>query len=160
MDVKRIENIFDLIKDTDIRELSWEKEGVKLRLRRNTQAIPVKKNKDKNSKKVLEVSKAVPAQTQVQVEQPVIKKDENTEIINSTMIGIFYLTNPDSGKVFVSVGDTVKKGQKIGVVKTMKIMKEVLSTCDGIIDKILIRDGEKIDYSKELFVVKTGRSNV
>jgi acetyl-CoA carboxylase biotin carboxyl carrier protein len=151
MDVKRIENIFDLIKDTDIRELSWEKEGVKLRLRRNTQAIPVKKTKDKGLKKVVEVPKT---QNTIQSEQPAIKKDENTEIITSTMIGIFYLTNPDSGKAFVSVGDTIKKGQKIGIVETMKIMKEVLASSGGIIEKILIRDGEKIDYGKEMFVVK------
>ena len=58
------------------------------------------------------------------------------------------------GKKFVEVGDKIKKGQTIMIVEAMKTMNRVPSTQDGIVKKILVKDGEAVEYGQALISLK------
>ena len=58
------------------------------------------------------------------------------------------------GKKFVEVGDKIKKGQTIMIVEAMKTMNHVPSTQDGIVKKILVKDGEAVEYGQALISLK------
>ncbi|MFC1546314.1 acetyl-CoA carboxylase biotin carboxyl carrier protein [bacterium] len=149
MDVQRIENLFDLLKDTDIKEVCWEKEGTKLRLKRkkgDLSEIPKEIIVSKEETKVSETAE--------EKEQAVQILDSDTEILKSKMIGTFYIINPNTGKPFVNEGDTVKKGQKIGIVEAMRIMKEVVCEYNGTINKILVEDSAPVEYGQDMFLIK------
>ena len=74
--------------------------------------------------------------------------------ITSPIVGTAYLAPEPGGKKFVEVGQKIKKGQTIMIVEAMKTMNHVPSTQDGIVDKILVKDGEPIEFGQPLISIK------
>ena len=81
--------------------------------------------------------------------------DENTGTrIKSPIIGTAYLATEPGAKKFVEVGDKIKKGQTIMIVEAMKTMNHVPSTSDGEVSKILINDGQPVEFGQTLIILK------
>lgn len=74
--------------------------------------------------------------------------------ISSPMVGTFYQAPAPGAKAFVQVGDTVSKGQTIAIVEAMKIMNEIEAEYDCKILKILVEDGQPVEYDMSLFEVE------
>ena len=90
---------------------------------------------------------------------PEIKKkvpvtDDNGTYVTSPIVGTVYLASEPGAKKFVEVGQKVKKGQTIMIVEAMKTMNHVPSTQDGTVSKILIKDGEPVEFGQPLISVK------
>jgi acetyl-CoA carboxylase biotin carboxyl carrier protein len=75
-------------------------------------------------------------------------------IIKSPMVGTAYLAPEPGAKPFVSVGANIKKGQTIIIIEAMKTMNHVPSTKDGVVKKILVTDGEAVEFDQELILVE------
>ena len=82
------------------------------------------------------------------------KSDANIKTINSPLVGTFYAAPSPDDVPFVSVGDTVKKGQVIGIVEAMKLMNEIESDHDGVITEIMVNNGDMVEYGQVLVKVK------
>ena len=80
--------------------------------------------------------------------------ESNGTNITSPIVGTAYLAPEPGGKKFVEVGQKIKKGQTIIIVEAMKTMNHVPSTHDGIVSKILVKDGEPIEFGQQLVSVK------
>ena len=85
-----------------------------------------------------------------------MKESDDTEgvRVKSPIIGTAYLAPEPGGKKFVEVGDKIKKGQTIMIVEAMKTMNHVPSTNDGIVKKILVTDGQPVEFGQTLIVLK------
>ena len=79
---------------------------------------------------------------------------DSTNVVSSPLVGIFYSAASPDEKDFVSVGDTVKKGQVLGIVEAMKLMNEITADTDGIISQICVSDGQMVEYGTELFKIQ------
>ena len=80
---------------------------------------------------------------------------ENTGTnITSPIVGTAYLAPEPGAKKFVEVGQKIKKGQTIMIVEAMKTMNHVPSTQDGVVSKILVKDGEPVEFGQPLISVK------
>ena len=73
--------------------------------------------------------------------------------VNAPIAGIFYRSPSPDEKPFVMIGDEVKTGQVLGIVEAMKMMNEVTSPIDGVIEAIIGTDNEMIDYDGALFAI-------
>ena len=80
------------------------------------------------------------------------KQAEGT-VVASPLVGIFYSAPSPEDEPFVTVGDTVKKGQTLGVIEAMKLMNEIESECDGIVKEVLVENGEMVEFGQPLFIV-------
>ena len=69
------------------------------------------------------------------------------------LVGTFYAASAPDAEAFVSVGDTVKKGQTLGIIEAMKLMNEIESEYDGVVKEILIENGQMAEYGQPLFVI-------
>lgn len=76
------------------------------------------------------------------------------EIIKSPLVGTFYSAPSEDAQPFAAVGDTVKKGQVIGIIETMKLMNEVESDRDGVITAILIENEQVVEFGQPLFAIR------
>lgn len=76
------------------------------------------------------------------------------EVVESPLVGVAYLSPSPEKPAFVSVGDTVKKGQTLLIVEAMKVMNEVPAPKDGVITEILVANEEVVDYGKGLVRIK------
>ena len=75
-------------------------------------------------------------------------------IIKSPMVGTAYLAPEPGAKPFVTVGANIKKGQTIIIIEAMKTMNHVPSTKDGVVKKILVTDGEAVEFDQDLILVE------
>ena len=87
-----------------------------------------------------------------EVERP--RKDETQNVVKSPMVGTFYSKSSPDSEPYVSVGQTVKKGDILCIIEAMKLMNEIESEFDGEVKEILVKDGEPVEYGKPLFIIK------
>ena len=80
--------------------------------------------------------------------------ENNTTHVTSPIVGTAYLAPEPSARKFVEVGQKVKKGQTIMIIEAMKTMNHVPSTQDGTVSKILVKDGEPVEFGQPLISVK------
>ena len=74
--------------------------------------------------------------------------------VKSPIIGTAYLAPEPGAKKFVEVGDKIKKGQTIMIVEAMKTMNHVPSSNDGVVKKILVNDGQPVEFGQSLIILK------
>ena len=74
--------------------------------------------------------------------------------ITSPIIGTAYLAPEPGAKKFVEVGDKIKKGQTVMIVEAMKTMNHVPSTSDGVVKKVLVGDGQPVEFGQTLVILK------
>ena len=92
----------------------------------------------------------------VSANKSVLSKSEDGDgiRIKSPIIGTAYLASEPGGKKFVEVGDKIKKGQTIMIVEAMKTMNHVPSTADGVVKKVLVEDGQPVEFGQTLILLK------
>jgi acetyl-CoA carboxylase biotin carboxyl carrier protein len=69
------------------------------------------------------------------------------------LVGVFYRSSSPGAKPLVEVGDTVERGQVVGIVEAMKVMNEVSSDYRGVVTEILVGDGEAVQYEQRLMLI-------
>lgn len=72
-------------------------------------------------------------------------------LVVSPLVGTFYTAPAEDAKPFVSVGDTVKKGQTLAIIEAMKLMNEIESEYDGTVAEVLTDNGQPVEYGQPLF---------
>ena len=80
--------------------------------------------------------------------------ENNGTRVKSPIIGTAYLAPEPGAKPFIKVGDKVKKGQTIMIVEAMKTMNHVPSTSDGEVKKIMVSDGQPVEFGQTLIILK------
>ncbi len=76
------------------------------------------------------------------------------KVVKSPLVGTFYSASSPDSEPFVKRGDTVKKGQVLGIVEAMKLMNEIESEFDGTIKEILVENEQMVEYGQPLFVLE------
>ena len=98
--------------------------------------------------------------TPTQAEKPAEEKKESTldigsdKVVTSPLVGTFYSSASPEAEAFVKEGDTVKKGQVLGIIEAMKLMNEIESEYDGIVEAVLVNNEEVVEYGQPLFRIK------
>jgi acetyl-CoA carboxylase biotin carboxyl carrier protein len=79
-----------------------------------------------------------------------------TMAVVAPIIGVFYRSGSPGSKPFVEVGDTVERGQVIGIVEAMKVMNEVQCDYRGVVEEILVENGDAVQYEQRLMTIRVG----
>lgn len=96
---------------------------------------------------------AAPAAVQENAAQPEEESYSGT-VVSAPLVGTFYAANAPEEPPIVSVGDTVTKGQTLCIIEAMKTMNTIESPCDGKVQKILVTNGELVEYHQPLIVIE------
>ncbi len=137
MEFDQIIKLIKTISDSSINTFEYEEGGLRLFIGGNKTTILNEETREVTIK-TLETEKVT----------------ENDKIITSPMVGTFYAAKKEGEKPFVSLGDTVKKGQIIGIVEAMKLMNEIESPYDGVVSEIFIHNKDMVEYGQSLIAVK------
>ena len=92
-----------------------------------------------------EVQAPAPAETSVAAEG---------DVVESPLVGVAYLAAGPDKPAFVTVGDTVKKGQTLVIIEAMKVMNEIPAPKDGLVTEILVSNEEMVEFGKGLVRIK------
>lgn len=93
------------------------------------------------------------AAIQADPQEDVKDREEQGNIVKSPLVGIFYSASSPDDEPFVSEGTKVKKGQTLGIIEAMKLMNEIESDYEGTIKKILVENGQMVEFGQPLFVI-------
>ncbi len=148
MDPKDIKKFLELIEDTDIVELNWEKDGQHIGFRKKEGAVRTVVVSEPAA------AESVPANdTNGKITAAEGKAASTNHTLKSIMVGTFFTAPTPDSPPYIQEGSKVKKGQKIAVIEAMKIMKEVVSDMDGKIIKIMVENGHHVEYGQPIFVI-------
>ena len=86
----------------------------------------------------------------------VVTASPDTEVVKSPIVGVFYAAKDPNAPPFVKVGDSVKKGDVLCILESMKMMNEIRSDYDGVIKEIKCRNEELVEFDQVMFVLEKG----
>tara|TARA_Y100000590_G_scaffold290216_1_gene326656 strand:- start:5025 stop:5441 length:417 start_codon:yes stop_codon:yes gene_type:complete len=133
---KIIEELTNYLKEFNLSEIEYAEGTTKVKVSRSTNSL----------------STIAPSLTSKQSNHE--KSKDTTLKITSPIVGTAYLAPEPGGKKFVEEGQKIKKGQTIMIVEAMKTMNHVPSTHDGIVSKVLVKDGEPVEFGQPLISLK------
>ena len=139
IDKKLIKELVDNLKEFELTELEYQDGSTKIKVSKAARGIEQSK------------TGAV-----VSPNKTVLNTSDTSDGIRvkSPIIGTAYLAPEPGAKKFVEIGDKVKKGQTIMIVEAMKTMNHVPSTNDGEVKKILVEDGQPVEFGQTLVLLK------
>ena len=130
---KIIEELVSYLKEFNLSEIEYGEGSTKVKVSRSAKSQGI-------------------ISTEIKSKQPV--SEINGSQVTSPLVGTAYLAPEPGAKKFVDVGQKVKKGQTIMIVEAMKTMNHVPSTHEGTVSKVLVKDGEPVEFGQPLISVK------
>ena len=130
---KIIEELVGYLKEFNLSEIEYGEGSTKVKVSRSTKSQSV-------------------ISTEIKSKQSI--NESNGSQVTSPLVGTAYLAPEPGAKKFIDVGQKVKKGQTIMIVEAMKTMNHVPSTHEGTVSKILVKDGEPVEFGQPLISVK------
>ena len=139
IDKKLIKELVDNLKEFELTELEYQDGPKKIKVSKTFKGV-----------------EQIKTSAVVSPNKSVLKSSEDIDGIRvkSPIIGTAYLAPEPGAKKFVEVGDKIKKGQTVMIVEAMKTMNHVPSTADGEVKKILIEDGQPVEFGQTLVLLK------
>lgn len=139
MNIEKIEELIKLMKQNQVNYMKYKDETVEVELdlkatSNNVTTTPV---------------------NNVEESTPTSKQEEQLNTIEAEILGTFYLQDEETlQNPLVKVGDEVKKGQVVGYIESMKVLNEVISEYDGIVNDIKINHGDPVEYGQTIITLK------
>jgi acetyl-CoA carboxylase biotin carboxyl carrier protein len=140
MDFKELLEIISLMKDTDIEEIEFSPE--RIRVKRFQTGTPLQNN--------------ITSSNQLK-DNPLPEQKagaNNLYAVNSPFVGTFYRAPSPGAPPFVEVGDLVQKGKTLCIVEAMKLMNEIEAEISGKVVQILKKDGDSVEFGETLFLIE------
>jgi acetyl-CoA carboxylase biotin carboxyl carrier protein len=164
MDFSEIERILALMREHDLAEFEFERDGLKLRVRKGG-APPTFHAAPIPTMPVIAgtappIAAAAPASgvAPTPVTPPTGADEEESlelAVVKSPIVGTFYRAAEPGAPAFVEIGQRVKKDQVLCIIEAMKLMNEITSEYDGEIVSAYVENGKPVQYGERLFAIKT-----
>ena len=149
MDFEELQELIRLFESTELSEIEVEEDGRRIRLAKSpiteTHIVPARDGAAAAS--ATKPGPTLDAETEALLAEGLVTVD-------SPMVGTFYAASGPGAPPFVQVGDTVDANQVICIVEAMKIMNEVVCKVPAIVERILVRNGEPVEYGQPLIAVR------
>lgn len=155
MDLRKLKTLIDLVSDSNVSELEITEAEGKVRIVKGGGAMvhgygqPVYQQVQAAPAPV-----AAPAAAPAAAAAPVAEVAASGHAVKSPMVGTFYRAASPGAKPFVEVGDSIKEGETICIIEAMKILNEIEADKSGTITKILVENGQAVEYGQPLFIIE------
>ena len=152
MDIRKIKKLIELLEETDISEIEIKEGEASLRLSRHSYSEPHAPKYIIQPQAQIQLSTMAPA--------PVAEKkhaeapEGSGHKVHSPMVGTLYTSSSPENPAFVTVGKTVKIGDKLCIIEAMRMFNEIESDRAGIITAVLGATGDQVEYGQPLFIIE------
>ncbi|BCD84962.1 biotin carboxyl carrier protein of acetyl-CoA carboxylase [Pseudomonas solani] len=153
MDIRKVKKLIELLEESGIDELEIREGEESVRISRHSKQAAM-------AQPIYAAPMAAPAPAPVAAAPvapaadaaPAAKKLNGT-VVRSPMVGTFYRAASPTSANFAEVGQTVKKGDILCIVEAMKMMNHIEAEASGVIESILVENGQPVEYDQPLFTI-------
>ena len=156
MDLRKLKKLIDLVEESGITELEVTEGEEKVRIAKNPNVVAQQTYMVPQAAPVAGAAPVAMRKKSVDLddlEDEEEDDDEKGHVVKSPMVGTFYRSASPGSDAFVGVGSTVKVGDTLCIVEAMKLLNEIESDCAGTIKKILVDNGQPVEYGEPLFII-------
>lgn len=139
MEFDKIVQLIHAVGEAGLSEFSFEEGALKISMRGG----------EKQEKMLDFIPETVDIREEIK-EKPAVTTGKT---VKSPLVGTFYAAPSPEADTFVKKGDTVQKGQVLGIVEAMKLMNEIESEYDGVVEEILVGNEDMVEYGQPLFII-------
>ena len=151
MDLRKLKKLIDLVQESGIAELEITEGEEKVRI--NRIGIP-------GHPGMMAMPQSGPgagsAHTAPIVAAPVIAQpsaEPEGHVVKSPMVGTFYRSSAPGAKPFVEIGQNINAGETLCIIEAMKLLNEIEADQSGIVKKVLVENGQPVEYGQPLFII-------
>ena len=149
MDLRKLKTLIDLVSESNISELEITEAEGKVRIVKASApaaAAPMMMAPAPAAAAGAPAAAAAPAAP--------VEVEEAGHIVKSPMVGTFYRASSPGSKPLVEIGQVVKEGESICIIEAMKIMNEIEADKSGTISRVLVTDGQAVEFGQALFIIE------
>ena len=146
MDTKAIKQVIDIFEGSNVHKMEIEAGEMKIKLEKEDSKSVV--NYVKPQEYIVESQPVIKEDT-----EEVIKEEPTGNWVKSPIVGTFYSKPNESSPAYVSVGETVNKGDIVCIIEAMKVMNEIKAPCSGKIISVAKQDGEMVQFDENLICI-------
>jgi len=146
MDIRKVKKLIQLLEESGLSEIEITEGEDTVRITRQTP-------KDPKPKEIYTSTDTVIMKSDSAIETTKNNHQNNFHKILAPMIGTFFLTPEPGTAAFVKVGDEVSQGDTLCIIEAMKMMNQIESDVDGIVERILVQSGDPVEYDQALFLI-------
>jgi len=156
VDLRKLKKLIDLVEESGITELEVTEGEEKVRIAKNPNVVAQQTYMVPQAAPIAGTAPVAARKKSVDLddlEDEEEDDDEKGHVVKSPMVGTFYRSASPGSDAFVEVGSTVKVGDTLCIVEAMKLLNEIESDCAGTIKKILVDNGQPVEYGEPLFII-------
>ena len=152
IDVEAIEKLADIVNEKDLGEITVGYEGKSVTVKGKKPAPPAPLAGG-SAPAMPPVSPAAAAAVTEPIEMSPKTEEISGTPVKAPIVGTYYSKPRPDAAPFVTVGSKVKKGDVLYILETMKVMNEIAAESDGIVTKILVADGDSLEYGQTVMIL-------
>ena len=146
MDLRKLKTLIDLVSDSNISELEITEAEGKVRIVKAAAVVA--------QAPMMMAPAPAPAPASVASPAPAAEPEPSGRVVKSPMVGTFYRASSPGAKSLADIGQPIKAGESICIIEAMKIMNEIESDHSGTVTKVLVENGQAVEFGQPLFIVE------
>ena len=152
MDLRKLKTLIDLVAESDIAELEVTEGESKVRIVKSS-AIAQNQMMMMPQQGVQHYAAPQHAPAPAAAPAPVVAAEPTGHVVKSPMVGTFYRSSAPGAAAFVEVGQNIKEGDTLCIIEAMKLLNEIDADATGVVTKILVENGQPVEFGQPLFII-------
>ena len=146
MDLRKVKKLIELLEESGLSEIEITEGDDKVRI--------TKSSKEKLESTVSHTSNETEVTTITNPTEDIKPRNNNGfHEVKAPMIGTFYQSSEPDAEAFVKVGDPISEGDTLCIIEAMKMMNKIESDTDGIVERVLVQNGDPVEFDVVLFLI-------
>ena len=158
MDIRKVKKLIELLEESAISEIEIKEGEESVRISRANSAPVYAPPAPPLPAAAAAPPLAAPAAAAIPAaapEAPAAEPEVDGTVVNSPMVGTYYAAPSPGAPAFVKVGQSIKPGDTICIVEAMKILNQIEAEVGGVVKKLLVEDGQPVEFGEPLMIVET-----
>jgi len=155
MDIRKVKKLIELLEESAISEIEIKEGEESVRISRANTAPVYAAPPAPELPAAAAAPPMAPPAASVPPAAPAAELEVDGTVVNSPMVGTYYASPSPGAPPFVKVGQSIKPGDTICIVEAMKILNQIEAEVGGVVKKLLVEDGQPVEFGEPLMIVET-----
>ncbi len=155
MDLRKLKKLIDLVQESGIAELEITEGEEKVRINRvGSPGHPGMMHPGMINMQMQPTPTApAPVATSLAPAAAPVPSEPEGHIVKSPMVGTFYRSSAPGSQAFVEIGQNINVGETLCIIEAMKLLNEIEADQSGVVKKVLVENGQPVEYGQPLFII-------